>query len=271
MFHYGFPKRAYRRLTSERWREAEIEMELLEALADPHREAIDIGANVGHYAMQLSRLVPRVHAFEPHPRLAYVLRRNLPGNVHVSNQAVSNQDGRAVLTAPVFSRPVEGMASISPGAAIFGQAERVTRVRVRCTTLDSMAGRDIGFVKVDVEGHEMQVLAGAAVLIAQQRPVFLVEVEERHRAGAVQAAFDYFSGKNYAGFFVWKASLCPVEMFAMAMQDLTLVAPGAPRKSSEYVNNFIFVAREQWSASWELRVTALLSAARNLDLATAVA
>jgi FkbM family methyltransferase len=221
--------------------------------------------------LHLSRLVRHVHAFEPHPRLAYILRRNLPDNVHVYNQAVSSQAGRAVLTVPVFNRPVEGMASISPGSGIFGQAQRVTRVRVQCTTLDRLAGRDIGFVKIDVEGHEMQVLAGAAVLIAQQRPVFLIEVEERHRAGAVQAAFDYFSGKNYAGFFVWKVNLRPVERFSMAMQDLTLVVPGAPRRSSDYVNNFIFIAREQWSASRELRLSALLSAARNPDVATAVA
>jgi FkbM family methyltransferase len=243
MYHYSFPKRAYRNLTSEKWREAEIEMNLLPALVDPAREAVDVGANVGHYSLTLATLARCVHVYEPHPRLAYVLRHSMPRNVRIHNTAISDKTGSAVLTVPFFDRPVEGLASLSKQT--FVHARRLARITVRCSTLDDLATQDIGFVKVDVEGHESKVLAGANHLIDRQRPTFLIEVEERHNAGAVQATLDYFSSKSYQGFFVWKSTVLPLEEFTMDMQDPSLIRPGSARIACDYVNNFIYVAQER--------------------------
>ena len=223
IFHYTFPRFAYRRLTSQKWREEEIELHLLPALADPEREAIDVGANVGHYSLQLSRIVRLVHAFEPHPRLAYVLKRCLPANVIVHRKAVSDQTGSAVLTVPVFERPVEGIATIEPDNKVFASARRLTNIRVFSTTLDSLVDRDIGFVKIDVEGHEVNVLSGATRLIRCRRPVVLVEAEERHRIGAVRSVIDYFFSYDYRGFFAFRETIFPVEEFVMDMQNPNLI------------------------------------------------
>jgi FkbM family methyltransferase len=248
-FHYTFPQLAYQRLTSEDWREEEIEMDLLPALVDPQREAVDVGANVGHYALRLSRLVRRVHAFEAHPRLAYVLRRCLPPNVLVRGEAVSDRIGTAVLTVPLFVRPVEGMASLSADANRFATARGLTRIRVPSTTLDELAEHD-------------EVLKGAKQLILRQRPTFLVEVEERHRPGSVHTLFESFSAQDYRGFFACNAAILATEAFTVDMQNLHRIVAAAPRKSYDYVNNFIFQPRERWSASWELRLRELLESAR---------
>ena len=253
-FQYVLPGMAYRRLTSEEWREAEIEMELLPALVDPRREAVDVGANVGHYALRLAALVPRVQAFEPHPRLAYVLRRAMPHRVEVHSIAISDTCGRAVLTVPYFMRPTEGMASLSEHSGLFAEARSLMRIRVERTTLDTLADRDIGFVKIDVEGHEMQVLRGADSLIQRQRPTFLVEVEERHRSGAVREAFAFFAARDYVGLFALQDSILPVAEFRAEMQSPALISASLPRRQSNYVNDFISYpapgAPPGWSNGW---------------------
>ncbi len=238
-------------------------MDLLPALVDRDREAVDVGCNVGHYAVKLANLSPRVHAFEPHPRLAYILKRSLPATVILRHQAVSDQSGTAVLTVPIFERPVEGMASISGGNDSYGTARGFLKVKVNKTTLDELADRNIGFVKIDVEGHETVVLAGARHLIRRQRPNVLIEVEERHVPGSVQRVFDYFHAEDYYGFFVLKSDLVPVEKFSPALQAIDLIPSDVQaRKDSDYVNNFIFIPRERWNAATEVRLFELLRAVR---------
>ena len=67
--------------------------------------------------------------------------------------------------------------------------------------LDALVHVGVSFVKVDAEGHELNVLRGARVLIERSRPVFLVE-EERHRTGATESLFNFFTERAYDGFFL---------------------------------------------------------------------
>ena len=261
-FHYALPRYAYRRLTSQAWREEEIEMDLLPVLIDTAREAVDVGANVGHYAVRLSALVPLVHAFEAHPRLAYVLRRSLPENVKVYSRAVSDRKGHAVLVVPFHNRPVEGMASLTSDRTAVNAARAEMQVRVETSMLDELADRDIGFVKIDVEGHEGQVLAGATRLIERQRPTFIIEVEERHRADSVAEVFRYFSEQGYSGVFIKGSSIFSTSQFTADLQSADLNRPGLARKDLEYVNNFIFMPQESWSRARHQELQASLRAAR---------
>ena len=51
--------------------------------------------------------------------------------------------------------------------------------------LDDVTANPVGFVKIDVEGAEALVLSGAENLIRHGKPIFLIEIEERHREGAI--------------------------------------------------------------------------------------
>ena len=57
-------------------------------------------------------------------------------------------------------------------------------------------------MKIDVEGHELNVLNGAVELLERCQPVFLVEAEDRHRAEATRLVFEFFRSKSYRGFFL---------------------------------------------------------------------
>jgi FkbM family methyltransferase len=125
---------------------------------------IDIGANQGLVSFIAARIVGprgRVHAFEPQPRLAALLRRSVGeaglSQVTVHEVALSDRDGVARLTVPAGNA---GAASLGEHlAGVPGSA-----VEVRLVRGDGyLAALGLGLVramKVDVEGHEGQVFAG---------------------------------------------------------------------------------------------------------------
>ena len=76
---------------------------------------------------------------------------------------------------------------------------------VEVVTLDSLGFTGVGFIKVDVEGAELQVLEGARMLLARDRPILLIELLAGTYAdpgGAVEeiaAAYDYDAFIFHAG------------------------------------------------------------------------
>ena len=68
---------------------------------------------------------------------------------------------------------------------------------VSCKPLDSYGLKDVGFLKIDVEGHELEVLRGAKETLCRSLPSLLVEAEERHRAGTVAAVWGYLRPWGY--------------------------------------------------------------------------
>ena len=60
------------------------------------------------------------------------------------------------------------------------------RILVPTYRLDSLSIDNVGFMKIDVEGHEESVIIGAEQTIRRCRPILLIEAENRHREGAVQ-------------------------------------------------------------------------------------
>jgi FkbM family methyltransferase len=225
----------------------EIELELLPLLVQRDREAIDVGANIGRYTVPLSKLARHVQAFEPHPTLAHILASARMGNVTVRQAAVSDASGVVELHIPlVMGREDEGLAHISAREA----PSNCRTIRVEAYKLDDFAFRDIGFVKIDVEGHELEVLQGARQLIRVQRPNLLVETDERHHAGAVGEIQSFFAERDYRGLFVRGTRLLPIEEFDSSMQDVGLLEDLGryiPRRAIPYVNNFLFVPAENCS------------------------
>jgi FkbM family methyltransferase len=133
--------------------------------AGPTPVFVDIGANVGRWSLEASRLAPRgrVHAFEPHPAAFAQLVRSVAGrNVSCHPVALGSAPGRAQLhfdpdltvLSSLHERNLEG----------FGVALDHT-VEVEVSTIDAFCEAEaldsIDLVKIDVEGHELETLQGA--------------------------------------------------------------------------------------------------------------
>jgi FkbM family methyltransferase len=142
-------------------------VEVLTRLAVPDRLAIDAGANIGALTGALAARAGEVWAFEPHPQV----RRRLEANVgrfagrpgfapcRVFDIALSDADGTARLEIPDEFAGNQGLAKLGTEG-----------IAVPTARLDGLlAGREVGVMKVDVEGHELGVFQGTAESLAAGR------------------------------------------------------------------------------------------------------
>lgn len=172
-----FPKAALRARAMEFWRNGEPEVRLLPLLVDPRRTAVDIGASNGYYSWHLMRLAAKVVACEPNPQSFAALRKAARG-LDLRQLALSNEKGRAVLRVPVsrnFAAPGWGTIHAGNDFAEFSP-DATQSFTVDVARLDDLELADVGFIKIDVEGHENEVLEGARTLLTRDRPNLLVEV-----------------------------------------------------------------------------------------------
>lgn len=147
----------------------------MKSLLQPGDVVIDAGANIGAITVFLARAVGphgRVLAVEMMPETASRLRRNLTLNgltyVDVVEKALSNRED-AIVTAEV-PEGLFGQASI---ALNMSSRQKVQRVQVPATTLDALAQefQEVALIKMDLEGAEPMVLAGASRTLARTRAV----------------------------------------------------------------------------------------------------
>ncbi len=152
---------------------------ILRRLLRPGDTVLDVGANVGVIALQASRLVGEsgtVHAFEPQPNLASLLRQSAAlnglSNLRVHEMALGAEQGTLSLWVP------DGNA----GAASLvrrGSSGRSISVPVRTVdeVMEELAAKHVRLIKMDVEGFEGDVLAGArGVLAAHPADVIVYEL-----------------------------------------------------------------------------------------------
>src|SRR4051812_27691321 len=81
----------------------EPELRILPALISGSDVAIDIGANIGFYALRMSGLFKKVYAFEINDDLTHDLAAFNPGNIEIVHMGLSSDAGQAVLYIPVLN------------------------------------------------------------------------------------------------------------------------------------------------------------------------
>jgi len=214
----------------------------LPLLCDPHSAAIDVGAANGVYSTRLLHYSTHCYAFEPVPERAERLANALRGKVTVFQQALSSEKGTAMLTIPVIDdEKVFGRATIEPENSM--SAINTTSIEVCVTRLDDIELPRISFIKIDVEGHEIDVLIGGLSLIERDKPSILVEAEERHKSGAISGICRLLESIGYKGFFLMNGKLYSISEFDLSVHQPIGNAPAPGAKTMGiYINNFIFIA-----------------------------
>jgi FkbM family methyltransferase len=132
---------------------------------------VDVGANVGYYTRFASRIVGpegTVLAYEPNPTAFRLLRMNTEqlSNTTIFQKALSDQKGEAIF----YIRRHGEMSSL-------GADSGARPIRVDVSTLDAelAAYPRVDFIKIDVEGFEMEVLRGASETLSVHRPIVYFE------------------------------------------------------------------------------------------------
>jgi FkbM family methyltransferase len=197
--------------------EESIQRDFLFGLVDRHEldlvidhlagfgDFVDVGAHIGYYTVGAARTTSgRVLALEPNPDARAQLERNVAlnglENVIVRPAAVAAEPGRSHLHVPATPDP--SFSSLEP--ARFAEGEPI---EVEVSTVDrevEAARLEPRVVKIDVEGGELDVVAGMTQTL-EAKPVLLVEVSEANAAELAQRL------EGYEGFRVARGSLEPLE------------------------------------------------------------
>jgi len=154
----------------------EAEFGMLANWVQPGDWVLDVGANIGHYSRRMSELVGatgRVIAFEPVPETFELLACNVSlfplKNVTVVNMAASRTTQMLGMSVPKFDSGLDNyyMAHLTENGGMF---------QVLCAPVDNFGFEKISLVKIDAEGHELDVVKGMAELIKRDHPVLIVEL-----------------------------------------------------------------------------------------------
>lgn len=220
--------------TRKELRRGEQELRLLPFLADPTRTSLDIGANKGIYTYFLQQYSAHVHALEPNPKLFKVLSRMRYPNVTYHNIAASDETGTAALRVPLFGKGYSNQGSTLSSVKV---TENYREVSIPARRIDDLGVEDIAFIKIDVEGFELQVLEGARETIARDRPNLLVEMEEAHTKQPINEQLDFVQSLGYRALFLHRRRLKDISLFD---PEIYQRADGLA-KGGDYIYNFIFL------------------------------
>lgn len=210
------------------WFEAELEF-WRESLK-PGMTIIDVGANAGIYAFSAAKRVGEsgcVLAIEPFSAcldcLEETRRRNQFDQVKIFAGAASNYNGMIGLS----------LHPLSEGNQVVSQDKIVNNndlmENVECFTLDTLIQTHnivtVDFVKIDVEGHELEVLQGARKLITKFHPVILYEnlIDDQAMNSDVPK---FLQSLNYELFEYqpWLRKLLPIDLSSSSKKILNIVA-----------------------------------------------
>jgi len=160
---------------------------------DPFKNVVDVGAAVGMYTTYWAQRCARVFSFEAVPAVYEQLCKvkDRFENVNTYNLAVSDYEGSATFYVDDKRLSNSSFRDLVGGKPIV----------VNVTCLDMMDIPDIGFIKIDVEGHELDVLKGAEEVLANDRPVCMIEVYPEFNNGAVDDTFKFMLDRKYDIFY----------------------------------------------------------------------
>lgn len=157
-----------------------LEVEAIKSLVTQNSWFVDVGANIGVHTVGVSPHVQRVVALEPDLDNFDVLVKNCSGcgckNVTPTRLAVSDQMGK---TSTQFD---------------YGKTTLVSGAACKTAPIDMLGLPQIDFVKIDVEGMELEVLYGMRGTLASAKPYLLIEMQDPTRYSRI---YEYLKGFGY--------------------------------------------------------------------------
>ena len=140
---------------------------------------MDIGANVGHHSIFLSKFASQVLAFEPYPKVNMQFKQQIAhnniSNIQIFETGLSDRRETLNYYAPTGNNEGIGSfdeSSIGKGNTSYGKLELQEGDQV----MASDSWKNIKLIKIDVEGFEKKVIKGLTRTIEEERPVIVCEI-----------------------------------------------------------------------------------------------
>lgn len=166
---------------------SEGEVALLRAVLKPHMTFIDVGANIGGLTIPAAKLVPQGHVFAYEPQR--VLYQTLCGNVSINDlknvtcvQAAVGGTSGTINVPELEYTSEQNFGSLDLRHKYNGMSTPVQLIR-----LDDVGFKQCAFIKIDVEGMEIQVVSGAIELISATRPYLYLDDDQESMRAALRS------------------------------------------------------------------------------------
>jgi FkbM family methyltransferase len=143
----------------------------------------DVGANSGEVTKALASVVGiagHVYAFEPNAEIIAALNSSKPSNVTVIEKAVSDNCGFATLYLDERDNTGAVASSLMMLNGMEGHTHTVTVETITIDEYSAQCGIVPDLIKIDVEGFEPNVIAGAEKTIKRRKPIIIFELWETH-------------------------------------------------------------------------------------------
>lgn len=228
-----------------RYRNDRDELQYIMKNVQKGNTALDIGAHKGAYLYWLRKAVGskgQIIALEPQPTLYNYLKTAIAKfgfeNIKIYHAGASSVKDTLSLFIP------KAKGSTSPGATFEKRdnTENSHLIEVEVIPLNDLLKNrksKIDFIKMDVEGHELDAFKGASDILLEDQPTILFECENRHLEGiTIFDVFAYLNSLGYSGFFFLNSVLAPLEQFDIAIHQATREGEIIDKK--KYINNFVF-------------------------------
>lgn len=192
-YQKAYAKGKIRDIVQERLDEPELKF--LHVFIQPESTVLDIGANYGHYAIEMAKHCPhgKVYAYEPIPFTFNVLKRVVnhfkKPQITIFNAAISHTKSTVKMSVPLldFGAPNTGIAFVGES-----EEKKMTTFEVDTLTIDeAKIEGSVDFIKIDIEGHEPSAFKGMKARLEKDLPVILIEFSYSclKRAGEDPAIF----------------------------------------------------------------------------------
>ncbi|MEE2746342.1 MAG: FkbM family methyltransferase [Pseudomonadota bacterium] len=177
--------------------------------------ALDVGANIGNHSLYFSDYFNEVLSYEPQPLTFKLLSLNsqLTTNIRCFNFGLSSSEKKSPFV--VDQKNMGGSHIVAEGYSC--------GVNICLKTLDSVtikADSPVKLIKIDVEGHEYDVLLGAKEVIKKNQPIIIFEQHKSDFIGNSTKSIDLIKSYNYSNFACVEKSPSPPSAFPVFLQLL---------------------------------------------------
>lgn len=175
---------------------ADVDVAIAQRLLRPGDVALDLGANIGFVSLHLLALGAReVHAFEPNPVIFDRLKALRAPNLHCYPYAIGEKSGEGGLILSVShhqgSTLYPEVVGIRP--KVFGAQPVSVKVDIRAID-ELFPDARFDYVKVDIEGGELDFVRGAHEMLSRRPPrVLILEIKPEFRREYLDTLKPYFS------------------------------------------------------------------------------
>jgi len=148
--------------------------------------ALDVGCNLGlwTYGLSKQKKINKIISFEPNKKITKHIYEHNNKNIRTLHYGLSNKKDEKILNTPICKKmALHGWSSFEKKKDFKKTFNKFIEIKSKVMKLDYFNFKNVSFIKIDVEGHELKLLQGAKKFFQTNKPNCLIEISKMNLAG----------------------------------------------------------------------------------------